>query len=161
MWRVGPPECVDIEHLNVDAALVQFPNPVGTQRASTLRVALQRRPFDDVPDLRDAGMRVHIDHFDALAAYADIAMHDGGVGGARLTLPAALSTALRGCITHEGAVCSPQSRRRTCHALNEISAIRHTLLLHRSNLFKRRRMWRWPSEKFPLWSTFRLSGYHG
>src|SRR4029077_6183656 len=111
--RVVPPECVDIEHLNVDAALVQFPNAVGAQRASTLREAVQRRPLDDVRDLRDAGMRVHIDHLDELPAYANIAMHDGSVGRARLTLPAALSTALRGCITHEGTVCSPQSRRRT------------------------------------------------
>src|SRR5580700_10017393 len=81
-------------------------------------------------------MRVHIDHLDALAAHAHIAMRDRGVGGARLTLPAALSPALRGCIAHEGAVCSPQSRRRTRHTFNEVSAIRHTLLLHRSNLFQ-------------------------
>jgi hypothetical protein len=86
-------------------------------------------------------------------------MHDGSVGRARLTLPAALSTALRGRITHEGAVCSPQSSRRTRHALNEISAIRHTLLLRRSNLFKRRQMWRWLSKNLRIadFSPVRLS----
>jgi len=81
-------------------------------------------------------MSMHVDYLDALAAHAHIAMHDRTI--CRLTLALALTSALhRLC----GGIQKAPARRQHCrgrarHALHEIPAIRHTLLLYRQSFFK-------------------------
>src|SRR5260370_2074698 len=115
--RAIPPERSDIQHLDVDSALVQLPYAVGAERAATLRIARQRRALDHVRYLGDRGMGVHVNHLDALAAHAHVSVHDGSVRTFCLSLPATLASPLRRCVSQEGALRGPQSRSRARNTL--------------------------------------------
>ena len=75
--RGVPPEGVDIQHLNVDAALVQCPNAIWPQCTSALSIARQRSSLHHICYLGDAGMSMHVDYLDLFSAHAHIAMRNG------------------------------------------------------------------------------------
>src|SRR5690242_9816924 len=143
--RVVPPEGVYIQNLNIDPSLIQLPDSVGAQRPATLRIPLQWRSLHHFGNLREARVGVDINHLHALAAHAHVAMRNRSVRSLCLTLPAALSPALRGCLAHEDTLRDPKPCRRARHALNEISAVSHTLPPMVPDAFS---------------FDFRMSGYH-
>src|SRR5260370_28075724 len=124
-----PPKRIDIQHLDVDSALVQLPYAVWAERAATLRIARQRRALDHVRYLGDRGMGVHVNHLDALAAHTHVSVHDGSVRTFCLSLLAARASPLRRCVSQEGALRGPKSRCSARNTFNEVPAVRHTLPL--------------------------------
>ena len=66
-----PPECVDVQHLHVNATLIQLLNAIRPQLSSAESETLQRRTLHHVRNLGDAAVRVNIDHLDALPGHGD------------------------------------------------------------------------------------------
>jgi hypothetical protein len=108
-----PPKSIDVESLDVNAALVELLNAIGSEgTAAAARETLERRTLQHFRNFSDSGMGVNVDYFDALTANADLAAHRGRAGLRR-----------RNRFQHPAR--NKSSSRRIRHRPDEFSAIPH------------------------------------